>query len=482
MQLFRWFSSFALVGLVAAPALGSDVEVRVLGSELEGDAPSVRVSLAWKNAWRTERNHDAAWVFLRLARPSWSQPLRIDPGRLGTLAGGARLEASRDGMGVFVSCAEPCRGEVAFELELPVDDTSVPERPGGYRLDAHAIEMVWIPEGAFEVGEPDPESELVREACALYRSGPDGAHAGTYRIESEATIDVSAREGALWYQTSGNEPQYNGDQQGPIPAAFPKGFAGFYCMKYELSQGEYAQFLNGLWSQAAGMRAIGGSPEYHRDRGSLTLGPRGYIAASPRRPANFVSWEDGLAFCDWAGLRPLTELEYTKAVRGPRTPVSGEHAWGSPDTSAFLRIVGANGDLVTDGDADEALLDDASAPRLGASYFWVMDLSGSAWERVVSLGHPAGRAFAGSHGDGIIDYDGGCATNPDWPRGDSYAQFPGAGGYGYRGGGFYHQSSRPLDDRAPDVKVAFRRYAAWGEAPRYVAYGFRAGSSAPGVR
>ena len=29
---------------------------------------------------------------------------------------------------------------------------------------------------------------------------------------------------------------------------------------------------------------------------------------------NFVSFTDALAFTDWAGLRPITELEYEKAA------------------------------------------------------------------------------------------------------------------------------------------------------------------------
>jgi hypothetical protein len=35
------------------------------------------------------------------------------------------------------------------------------------------------------------------------------------------------------------------------------------------------------------------------------------------------------SYLDWAGLRPLTELEYEKACRGPLQPVQGEFAWGT---------------------------------------------------------------------------------------------------------------------------------------------------------
>lgn len=119
----------------------------------------------------------------------------------------------------------------------------------------------------------------------------------------------------------------------------------------------------------------------------------------------------------------------------------------------------------------EAWLTDATRDVFGASYYWVMDLAGSVWERVVSVGHPTGRAFRGTHGDGMLrSY--GMATNSDWPTGDHYG-----GGYGYRGGGHYEQDrerTRTDFDLNPHSRVELRNYGAWGGAPRAVAYGFRA--------
>ena len=44
---------------------------------------------------------------------------------------------------------------------------------------------------------------------------------------------------------------------------------------------------------------------------------------------NYVSFTDGLAFTDWAALRPITELEYEKAARGPSEPIDAEFVWGT---------------------------------------------------------------------------------------------------------------------------------------------------------
>jgi len=95
-----------------------------------------------------------------------------------------------------------------------------------------------------------------------------------------------------------------------------------------------------------------------------------------------LSWADGVALAAWAGLRPMTELELEKAVRGPREPV--------PDET-------------------------------GPSYWGIVEFSIGAWhaakqgqiERAVTVGNATGRRFAGTHGNGTL-------TLPaDWPQEDA---------------------------------------------------------------
>jgi formylglycine-generating enzyme required for sulfatase activity len=288
------------------------------------------------------------------------------------------------------------------------------------------------------------------------------------RITSEAEIPVGPRAGALNYRPG----QYAGDGEGPVPAAFPKGTRAFYLMKYEILQGQYAAFLNTLSENATSFRSPIGGRGYYEQRGSIRLVDSRYVADHPDRPANRLSWDDGSAFADWAGLRPFTELEFTKAARGPMEPVAGDFPWGTASKERLLRRNQPDDDLLATGEAAEANLSDATRAVLGASYYWVMDLAGSVWEKVVSIGHPAGRAFRGTHGDGeLAGY--GLATNDDWPRGDHAG-----GGYGYRGGGYYQRGFQETDLN-PHSRVAQRPYGAWGGGPRGVGYGFRAARTAP---
>jgi len=54
-----------------------------------------------------------------------------------------------------------------------------------------------------------------------------------------------------------------------------------------------------------------------------------------------------LSFLFWTGLRPMTELEFEKACRGPMKPIKYEKAWGIPDTG------GSDPELLQAGTSDE---------------------------------------------------------------------------------------------------------------------------------
>ena len=326
--------------------------------------------------------------------------------------------------------------------------------------------MVHIPQGAFFVGDKDT---LALDYAAFYQSDNKENPAGLYHINSEAEIEVGKQKGQLYYPSRND---YRGDQLGPIPPSFPKGYDAFYCMKYEITQGQYAAFLNAIPDQASHFRANFGGKHYYENRGTISLQGDSYVAASPQRPLNYVSWDDGCAFADWAGLRPMTELEFTKACRGPVDPVAHEYPWGSSSKTGVLRYVNTETDELTMAPGlDESQLSDQNKEAFAASYYWVMDLAGSVWEKVITIGHPTGRSFEGSHGDGRISTYG-FAQNPDWPRGNEEQ-----GGYGYRGGGYY-EHGKAAGAFNPHSPVAYRPFGSWAGGPRSIAYGFRCVRSA----
>ncbi|MDW3652744.1 MAG: SUMF1/EgtB/PvdO family nonheme iron enzyme [Bacteroidia bacterium] len=474
MRTIKLLSSLLLAfSCYAVSASGLTIEnVRSVNRDDVLSSPmSVIFDIRWDNAWNNAKNHDAVWVFLKYNTP-YNNHVKILPTGHQLLknrspqSGNPTLEVADDGMGFFIIPPTACRGSLNYKLQVLLDTTG---RNIGFRqlndLKVHGIEMVYIPQGPFTLGSPD-EAAITR--ASLYKSDANGEADGLYQITSEAEIQVGPQKGNLYYWSETD--LYNGDQKGPIPAEFPKGFEAFYIMKYELNQGQYAAFLNSLPSGWTFDRSPIGGKDYYTNRGSIRLKEGKYVAESPNRPMNYVSFSDGLAFTDWAALRPITELEYTKASRGPRKPIEAEFVWGTNTYADLERYVSPDLELGWANGVDESQLHDNNLPVYGASYYWVMDLSGSVWEKVITLGNPIGRAFTGTHGDGKLNF--GEATNEDWPKSDNEV-----GGFGYRGGGYY-QIGTSYSDFNPHSPIGYRYYGAWSGGPRSIAYGYRAGRSA----
>ena len=153
-------------------------------------------------------------------------------------------------------------------------------------VSVHAIEMVYIPQGAFYAG-----------------SGGSGIQRFLRRHESRAAVSNHQRGGhnGRHKRLELREQRWQGgDLQGPIPAAYPKGYNAFYMMKYEISQGQYADFLNFL--------DPGMAPTRFYERLWLILAipfrkPGCSIPATRRTaPAITLTWPDLITYLKWAAL------------------------------------------------------------------------------------------------------------------------------------------------------------------------------------
>ena len=431
------------------------------------------LTVKWENSWHTDKNHDAAWIIFKSVGLRYGNKyydhIPIMPGTARLRWKGDKampdptFDVADDGVGLFVYASEKYRGELEYSIFVELDTAKVSYRDiDRSNTKAYGIEMVYIPEGGFTLGDP---SELTRQTYGFYRSDKNGEYNGLFKISSEdQVIDVGPQKNRLYYQSS--NPTYRGDQSGPIPAEFPKGVDPFYIMKYEITQGNYADFLNALGEHAASVRYPAGAPKYRHDGGTLRLENGVYRADRPEQRMNYLHWDDMMAFLDWAGLRPYTEFEYTKAARGPRKPIEHEFPWGTDNLYQLARkIDGQTNYMEIQNGMTEADLSDETLPYFGASYYWVFDLSGSLWEKVITVGDSVGRAFTGIHGDGTID-GYGFANVAGWPSGNRESA-----GYGYRGGGHYGEPW--ISGQNPYSPIGFRQYASWSAGTRREAYGTR---------
>lgn len=146
---------------------------------------------------------------------------------------------------------------------------------------------------------------------------------------------------------------------------------------------------------------------------------------------NYLNWMDGAAYLDWAGLRPMTELEYEKACRGNKTAVSSEFAWGNTTIAQATGISSGSTNAETASNAGancvygnatnvQPLRVGAFAgaattrTQAGATYYGIMEMSGNLMEFVVQGGKLAGNSYTGLHGDGKLLGDG-TANVSFWP-------------------------------------------------------------------
>lgn len=418
----------------------------------------IKFDLSWSNSWRANwveattpegdtvvTNWDAAWVFVKYrvlegADTNWYHARLASGGHrapsgttidVGTNGGGTNVGAfiyrSENGSGGLNLTGVRLRWDYtsnSLTLTNPID------------VSVHGIEMVYIPEGRFSLGSGGTHED------GNHGSFTDGAwSSGTafpFRVTSEDELEVTNDTGCLWgtwtNSTAGIGPP------GALSNAFPKGYGAFYCMKYEVTQGQYTEYLNQLTETQAGNRY-----EVNTGTNRQTMGGSwpNYTNGAPDRAVGYLDWNDIKSYADWAGLRPMTELEFEKACRGPKTPVPNENAWNSitrrSQTNAFYGVDGsgtetavpagaytyANCNYTSSGPMPGPVrvgiyaTNSATRQTSGAGYYGVMEMSGNLYEFAVTAGalnqNPAhGRVFRGTHGDGTLTA-AGAADVSSWP-------------------------------------------------------------------
>ena len=442
-----------LAGLAAVSALANNIVVtNVTVLNAANGLADIQFNLSWDNSWHnswTENggslmvtNWDAAWVFVKFRSSGgrWQHAILNASGHVAT--GGTQIDLGTNMLGqpvgAFVHRTADGNGSLncaAMSLKWNYAATGL----GGTNavdVSVFAIEMVYIPQGAFYVGSGGTENN------AFY-AGTNSAL--PYQITSEAAITIGTN--GLNYANNG----YGGDLQGPIPATYPKGYNAFYMMKYEISQGQYTDFLNFLDPGMAPNRFLN---YYGSARNTISQSGLLYTCDAPDRACNYIDWPDLITYLKWAALRPMDELEFEKACRGPLHPVPNEYPWGDTlltSMTGFNGLDGSGTETAKPANANVNLNGQISGPvrvgifatatsarrDAGAGYYGVMNLADNVSEFVVTVGDSTGRAFINEPGDGN-----------EWTSASTWPNNPNSYGVGYRGGSFASGLSLPqVSDR-----------------------------------
>lgn len=501
--------------------------------EMVTNAADIRVKfdLAWDASWRNNNSYDAAWIFakIKLKDGTWRHAKLIpDSGNQiseSDVENKAEIQVAPDQVGMIIHRANNGESDnrwsvgVSLELERGMQISEV---------KLHGLEMVHISGGPFELGTLKGESarrEVLTPGAGgapydplfTFVEGKRNNYGGIYKVESEKPIEIGKVDGNL-YWIDANIPgtnTFSGIPEGTVPVEFPKGTRPFFQMKYELSQQEYCDFLNSLTPSQLKARDISRTIEYQRPiadyRNGIGLENGKFVTHRPHRPCNFISWLDGQAYADWAGLRHMTELEFEKSCRGPEPAIYREYVWGVNEIDVKENMQYATGFMNKDGtlasveDGTEVIdgnihasmfsyfnIDDVcvrGAPfydpkstgcrsfkggdggrgpvrkgifgvtangdrvKSGGTYYGAMEMGGNLQEPVVIVGHPTGRRFKGTHGDGTLS-NKGFATNADWqPVNEEYF-------FGGRGGCWkFHENHARTSDRFKGLRGKVNRRA-----------------------
>jgi formylglycine-generating enzyme required for sulfatase activity len=447
---------------------------------LSGGSTTVSFDVTWSNSWRhtdpgapAPNNWDAAWVFVKYRKNggNWAHASLNDSGHsmgTGTAATysvgypdtnssfniatnpgvGVFLYRSGDGSGTFSLTGAGLSWNYAQD-GVATNDT--------VEIRVFGIEMVYVPDGSFFAGSAG--------ASYAFQQGSSDTDPWYIGSENELTTGGQAGSGtgvgetnAEYYFTK-NATGITEDATGStfiIPTSYPKGYGRFYIMKGEISQGQWVTFFNTLTSSQKSSRDITTSPGKNSDlivkrnnvswtgSGDATLPDQGGGATYEWVGMSYLSWFDFTAYLDWAGLRPMSELEFERAARGPYRSLSGEFIWGSTSITQASTIV--NGGTATEAAQSAAnavygpnanvqgpmrvgamAYGDTTRIAAGAAYYGAFDLGGNIHERIVTVGNSTGRAFEGRyHGNGALTTIGDPNVST-WPASNGV-------GTGYKGG------------------------------------------------
>lgn len=406
-------------------------------------------TISWDNSWSISAgpsNWDAVWIFVKRQKCTGNnewvhQKLNTTSAQHSAMVGGntstdVAVDAVQDGMGVFVKrIGANVVGSVATQTIMiklaTTNPTIVTTANDNFKI--LGIEMVYVPQGEFYVG--------------------DGRTTNTNNFSVGTTTQPVKITNAIQTNGLGAYSNYTSDPKlgAPVdlPSTFPYGYNGFYCMKYEISQGLNVEFLNTLtYDQQAVKLTVRGETNLPNNdniyfnnnwsgfrtyipaggKGTFNTVPARFTSVYPHIPENLL-WQDLTSILDWSGLRPMSEFEFEKVCRGPLLPVKNEYPWGNTLINQVVNgQYGANITWTSGADGNCNYKDNLGAIRsgfaatsttnrsqAGATYYGILDIGGQMWEQCVGGGSQFNYTkFTITNGDGVLN-DLGLANVDFWP-------------------------------------------------------------------
>lgn len=406
-----------LLLFLANSMLANNIQVSnvvLTGKNTTDDFAMVRFDISWENSWRNTSapaNWDAAWVFVKYkvgSTGTWQHATLNTTNGNHVTPTGSTIDVPSDGMGAFIYRDAAGSGtfsltDVRLRWEYGTDGVQDNDQ---VQIKVFAIEMVYVPQGNFYVGDGSNQFNRLTQANSV--TGNTVPFQITATPPTFQGNDVNSSASNLSARINGTTLEdfdLAGITTAALATGFPTGYDAFYCMKYETSQGQYRDFLN-LLTRAQQLNCIytdgnvgtyaGGtfwrfdgtnnnsSTYFASINNAQVPGERNGVRiisdpgaglplvfgcdlnTSSSLPSGVnqsddgewvamgcLSWMAACSYLDWCGLRPMTELEFEKACRGEQTPVAQEMPWGQ--TAAASNVTPDNTGLNSAGTSSETV-------------------------------------------------------------------------------------------------------------------------------
>lgn len=409
---------FLFLLLVAATQMKANnmlvKNVTTTGDNATNKTIQVKFDMSWDNSWRDAINWDAAWVFMKYkdANGLW-QHVQLNTSGFANGTGTANaVQVGSDKVGAFVYRTSAGTGTFAstsMQLQWNYGLSGL-SNVTGLEIRVFAVEMVYVPQGDFNIAKGFYVISSDNFSGNRF-NGLFNAPGGNFPVINQRltpTLTYALLDDNYWnpgtlYSTNirikGDAGIDTNNDSVVDNTTYPTGYKAFYSYKYEMTEQQYADFLNTLTASQINTIGVAGS--------NITQSNGQYFTSSPNRACGNSNANRLFAYADWSGLRPMSLLEYNKATYGPFIPIQDNESWAVNGYTASGTAVGefnnSNGQPVINNVGYLANLT-SSRQAAGASYFGIMDLTSvNTSEPVIKLNY---FNYTNQNGNGLLSSTG----------------------------------------------------------------------------